>query len=97
VTPTLETIANGQYQPLSRPIFLYVNVTSLARPEVAAFAEFYAAQAARLARGARYVPLTESTYSAGRERLRRRIAGSVWNGVTPVGLSLPELQKREAL
>ncbi|SRR6266496_138734 len=97
VAPSPETIASGQYQPLSRPIFLYVNARSLARPEVAAFAEFYAANAARLVQGARYVPLADSAYRAGQERLRRRIAGSVWSGAVPVGLSIEELQKREAL
>jgi len=69
---------------LSRPIFLYVNATSLARSEVAAFATFYAANAARLARDAKYVPLSDSTYQSNRERLRRRIAGSLWNGAVPV-------------
>src|SRR6266446_2745986 len=88
VTPSLEAIASGQYQPLSRSIFLYVNAKSLARSEVAAFAEFYAANAAWLAKGANYVSLTEGAYRAGQERLRRRIAGSVWDGAVPVGLSL---------
>jgi phosphate transport system substrate-binding protein len=97
VAPSPESIANGQYQPLSRPIFLYVNARSLARPEVAAFAGFYAANAARLARDAKYVSLSDSTYQSNQERLRRRIAGSVWNGAVPVGLGLQEVQKREAL
>jgi phosphate transport system substrate-binding protein len=94
VMPSPGTIADGRYRPLSRPIFLYVNVRSLARPEAAAFAEFYAAHAARLAQSARYVPLAERTYWAGQERLRRRIAGSLWNGAVPVGLTLEELQRR---
>ena len=97
VAPSPETIASGQYQPLSRSIFLYVNAKSLARSEVAAFAEYYMANAARLAQGARYVPLADSAYRTGQERLRRRIAGSVWSGAVPIGLSIEELQKREAL
>src|SRR6266496_1051746 len=97
IAPSLENIENGRYQPLSRSIFLYVNAQSLARSEVAAFAEFYMTNAARLAQSARYVPLTDSAYRAGQERLRRRIAGSVWDGAVPVGLSMQELQKREAL
>src|SRR6266446_10839696 len=71
IAPSLENIANGQYQPLSRSIFLYVNAKSLARSEVAAFAEYYMANAARLAQGARYVPLADSAYRTGQERLRR--------------------------
>jgi phosphate transport system substrate-binding protein len=97
VAPSPETIASGQYRPLSRPIFLYVNVRALVRPEAAAFSEYYIANAARLARSARYVPLADSTYRTGQERLRRRIAGSVWGGAVPIGLTVEELQKRSAL
>jgi phosphate transport system substrate-binding protein len=97
VMPSSETIANGQYQPLSRPLFLYVSVQSLARPEAVAFAEFYAVHAAWLAQKARYAPLAERTYRAGRERLRSRVAGSLWSGAVPVGLSLEELQQRETM
>ena len=97
VLPSAEAIASGQYQPLSRPLFLYVSVRSLARPEVAAFAEFYAGDAARLVRQANYVPLAQSTYAAGQKRLRQRQTGSMWNGEVPVGLSIEQLQKREAL
>ncbi len=97
VMPSLEAIASGRYQPLSRPIFLYVNAKALARPEVVAFAEFYAANASRFTREARYVPLAEDIYRAGRERLRHRVAGTVWDGAVPVGLTMQELQRRAAL
>jgi phosphate transport system substrate-binding protein len=97
VMPSPETIAEGRYRPLSRPIFLYVNVRSLARAELATFAEFYAANAARFAKDAGYVPLIELTYQKGQERLRRRIAGSVWNGAVPVDLKIEDLQRREML
>jgi phosphate transport system substrate-binding protein len=97
VDPSLEAVSSGRYQPLSRPVFLYVNAGSLARAEGAAFAEFYVANAGRLAQGANYLALTGSLYSAAQERLRRRILGSVWNGIVPVGLNIQELQRREAL
>jgi len=96
VLPSADAIASGQYQPLSRPLFLYVSVRSLARPDVATFAEFYAGNAARLAQEANYVPLSEGAYRAGQTRLRQRTTGSMWNGEIPVGLSIPEIQKREA-
>ena len=41
VLPTAETVRDNSYKPLSRPLFLYVRNTSLARPEVAQFVEFY--------------------------------------------------------
>ena len=43
------------------------------------------------------VPFATQTYRAGQERLRSRIAGSIWNGAVPVGLTVDELQKRDAL
>jgi phosphate transport system substrate-binding protein len=41
VTPSLETIASGEYAPLSRPLFLYPSKASLKRPEFAAFVRYY--------------------------------------------------------
>ena len=41
VTPSLETIQSGEYKPLGRPVFIYVNKKSLMRPEVAEFVTFY--------------------------------------------------------
>ncbi len=41
VEPTLETIASNAYTPLSRPLFVYPSKQSLARPEVAAFFQYY--------------------------------------------------------
>ena len=41
VTPTPDTILSGEYNPLTRPLFIYVNKKSLERPEVRAFVEFY--------------------------------------------------------
>ena len=41
ILPSEETIETGQYQPLSRPMFIYVTLESLKRPQVRAFVEFY--------------------------------------------------------
>ncbi|MBN1838069.1 MAG: phosphate ABC transporter substrate-binding protein, partial [Spirochaetales bacterium] len=41
VAPSLETAKSGQYKPLSRPLFIYVNSESLKRPEMEAFIRFY--------------------------------------------------------
>jgi len=62
VTPSLETIANGTYAPLSRPLFIYVSKTSLQRPEVRDFVEFYMLNAAQLTEEVGYVPLSEQEY-----------------------------------
>jgi len=59
VTPSRETVQSGEYQPLSRPLFIYVNVASLERPEVAAFVQFYLDNLTQIAEQALFVPLTE--------------------------------------
>src|SRR6185503_13397251 len=49
VAPSIEAVLKGAYQPLSRPIFIYVSAKSLARPEVKEFVEFYLKEGAKLA------------------------------------------------
>jgi len=41
VVPTEETIKTGQYKPLSRPLFIYVNKASLKKPAVAEYVKYY--------------------------------------------------------
>jgi len=96
VSPSPEALASGAYALLGRPLFVYVNVKSLGKPEVQELAQFMLANGGRLAKAARYVPLTEATYKVGLERLRNRSTGSAWGGAVPVGLTPAELQKRQA-
>lgn len=70
VTPTSETIENGTYAPLSRPLFIYVSKQSLERPEVKAFVEFYLDNAAELAQEVGYIRLGESEYAANRDMIK---------------------------
>jgi phosphate transport system substrate-binding protein len=62
VAPTHESIENGDYTPLSRPLFIYVNVGRLAEPAMAEFLRFYMETAAELATEVGYVPVSEGTY-----------------------------------
>lgn len=64
VTPTIEAIRTGEYAPLSRPLFIYVNKRSLERPEVKAFVEFYLEKGMELVREVGYVPLQEVSYNS---------------------------------
>ncbi len=64
VKPTAATIETGAYQPLSRPVFIYVNAEALARPEVRAFVDFYMVHAADLVAEVGYVRLSEAEYRA---------------------------------
>ncbi|MDP2728863.1 MAG: PstS family phosphate ABC transporter substrate-binding protein [Dehalococcoidales bacterium] len=62
VLPTKETIEAGQYTPLSRPLFIYVNRKSLERPEVKTFVEFYMEHAAELVAEVGYIKLEDRVY-----------------------------------
>jgi len=68
VKPTLETVSNGTYKPLSRPLFLYVNSTSVASKEVVTFVNFYLENAGVLSKDVGYIPLPKEKYDAQQER-----------------------------
>jgi phosphate transport system substrate-binding protein len=63
VAPTMATIESGEYQPLSRPMFIYVRQDALERPELAAFVRFYLDNAAVLTPEVGYVPLAAERYA----------------------------------
>lgn len=69
VTPDAQSIETGQYAPLSRPLFIYVNRASLAEPAVREFVDFYMETAPILASEVGYVPLSDEAYEAGRAKL----------------------------
>jgi len=62
VTPSEETIKNGTYKPLSRPIFIYVSKKALERPEVKAFVKYYLTEGTKLISDVGYVPLNKADY-----------------------------------
>ena len=66
VDPSPSAIEDGSYAPLSRPLFIYVNVASLARPEVKAFVEFYMDNGAALTAEVGYVPVADDVYAANK-------------------------------
>lgn len=58
------TINDGAYSPLSRPLYVYVNIQALDRPEVRAFVDYYLINAAELAESVGYVGLPQQMYDA---------------------------------
>jgi phosphate transport system substrate-binding protein len=96
VEPSLDAVNSGRYRPLSRPMFIYVSVKSLARAEVREFAEYYLKNAASVARAVNYVPLPEGAYVTGLERLRSAKTGSVFQGAAKIGMTIEELLRSEA-
>lgn len=97
VEPTAANVIGAKYNPLSRPLFIYVNKKSAEnRPEVKAFVDFYLANASKLVGEVKYVPLPEATYEAVRSRWAKLQTGTAFGGEHAVGISLDDVLKRES-
>jgi phosphate transport system substrate-binding protein len=95
VAPSPATVEDGSYQPLSRPIFIYVNSTDADSPEVEAFVEFYIENAPTLVPEVGYVALPSEIYSLVSERFAARTTGSVFAGGSQEGVTLEDLLAAE--
>lgn len=90
--PTRDGVIKGQYQPLSRPLFVYVRKDALKRAEVQKFVDFYINQAGTLSEEVGYIPLPASIYSLVAQRATAQTAGTLYKpGVKKVGVSLDQL------
>ena len=96
VLPSAKTVEDGTYQPLSRPIFIYVNIKSAEKPEVRQFVEFYMKNAPTLVKEVKFFPLPAQAYTINMEHLNKKKLGTVFGGKSEVGLRIEELLKREA-
>ncbi|MCK2096142.1 PstS family phosphate ABC transporter substrate-binding protein [Thauera aromatica] len=96
VGPSMETVLDGSYTPLSRPIFIYVNAKSLGKPEVKEFVEFYNKEGAALAAEVKYVPLPKKAYDYNIEQVAKLAKGTKFGGENKVGITIEELMSLEA-
>ena len=95
VAPSMENVLSGAYEPLSRPIFIYVSAKAYEKPEVREFVEFYMKHGAKLSKEVKYVPLPDRAYTTSLEHLKKGKLGTVFGGVAEVGVTIDELLKRE--
>jgi phosphate transport system substrate-binding protein len=95
VAPSMETVIDGTYQPLSRPIFIYVNRKSADRSEVKEFVEFYLTKGAELAQEVGYTPLPAEAYKVAMDRFAARKTGTAFGGHPEVGMKIMDLLARE--
>ncbi len=96
--PTAENVIAGKYNPLSRPLFIYVNKKAAeTRPEVKQFVDFYLKNAAKLSAEVKYVPLPSGSYTLVAERFAKLDVGTVFGGHAEVGLTIEEILKRETV
>jgi phosphate transport system substrate-binding protein len=96
IIPSAKTVEDGTYQPLSRPIFIYVNVKSAEKPEVREFVEFYMKNAVALVKEVKFFSLPAQAYTTNLEHLNKKKVGTVFGGKPEVGLRIEEVLKREA-
>lgn len=95
VLPSRETVENGTYNPLSRPIFIYISQKALSKPEVKEYANFFMKHVSVLVPSVQYVPLPAKAYELAKKNLDSAKLGTVFDGHSEVGLTIEELLKRE--
>lgn len=96
IAPSTKTIGNGSYQPLSRPLFLYVRKAAARREPVQTFLRFYLSNAGTLSREVGYVALPKRAYDLVEQRFEARTTGSVFDAHgAQVGVSVEELLAAE--
>lgn len=71
IEPTYESIMDGTYAPLSRPLYIYVNTASLEKPEVKSFVQFYIENAKELVGAVGYIPLPDDLYQQDLDKLQK--------------------------
>ena len=99
VKPTPETIESGEYNPLSRPLFIYINADRIGRPEMKKFINFYMDNAGQMANEVGYVSLPEEVYATARENIQNKSVGTAFlspDGSKRTG-SVVDLYKTDAL
>jgi phosphate transport system substrate-binding protein len=95
VGPSAQAVIDGTYNPLSRPLFIYVNEASAKKPEVKEFVEFMMTKGAELTAEVGYVPLPKQAYEKALANFRAGKLGSVFGGVPEVGVTIESLVSRE--
>ncbi|MGH7214569.1 MAG: PstS family phosphate ABC transporter substrate-binding protein [Tepidisphaeraceae bacterium] len=95
VSPSVEAAKAGEYNPLARPIFIYVNKKAMERPEVREFVEFYMEHGADLSGEVGYVPLPAKGYEGGLARVKAGRTGTVFGGKEQVGMTIDQLMEGE--
>ncbi len=91
VTPSPISVENGTYEPLSRPLFIYVRKASIKRPQVNTFVEFYLKEGPSLAREVGYISLPQDIMALVRQKYKKGITGSIYKGQPGAGKTVKAL------
>lgn len=97
VLPSRDTVRNGTYQPLSRPLFIYVNAEAAKnKPEVRSFIEYYLNEGRQFVKVAGYVPLPDELYNLAVTHFENGKVGTVFEGKSQLNLKIEDLLQKEA-
>ena len=97
VLPSRETVESGQYQPLSRPLFIYINSSAAQKnPQLQALVKYYLEQAPDTVQQVGYVPLPEEGYELTKIHFDRGKVGTVFEGKSVFNLTIEELLTKQA-
>jgi phosphate transport system substrate-binding protein len=97
VLPSLATVERNQYQPLSRPLFIYVNVRATqTKPAVREFVQYYLKTAEQTVQKIGYIPLPTEGYHLSRVHFYRGKVGTVFAGQQQQNLTIRELLRKQA-
>jgi phosphate transport system substrate-binding protein len=96
IAPAVASVKDGTYQPLSRPLFVYVSKAAAERPNVRGFVDYYLTHGDELAGEVGYVPLGDEGYRLARQHFADRITGTAFGkGGSQVGVTIEQLLSRE--
>ena len=96
IAPSPDAVRDGTYQPLSRPLLIYVAKSALQRREVMLFVDYYLAKGAKHAERVGYVALPERAYVWAQKRAAARTTGSILGAEgSLVGMSIDQLLRKE--
>ena len=97
VIPSRETVRSGEYQPLSRPLLVYVNANALEnKPALEAFMEYYLTQGRPFVNVVGSIPLPDEIYNLAVKRMDNKQVGTVFEGKTPISFKIEDLFRKEA-
>ena len=92
IAPSQETVLDGTYQPLARPIFIYVKKAALDKPEVKAFVDYYMDPTNKsFVSETGYVAMPDDIYMKAQARISEGKVGSVFEGGSTVGVKLSDV------
>lgn len=94
VLPSVKSVLDGTYQPLARPIFIYVSAKAAEKPEVKEFVEYYLKHGEKLVAEVKYVPLSDKDYQHAMDNFSKKKTGTAFGGEPEVGVKVSELLAR---